>query len=109
MLPKKADGVVNSELFVYGISNVRVVVAGIFPFQVSGRPSSTVYAVAERAANVIKGSFTSSTSSSASTRRRVGTDASLHSKAGVRGRVVKDLVQEDKDGETITTSTHIYN
>lgn len=90
MLPKEAGGVVDSELFVYGISNVRVVDAGIFPFQVSGHPSSTVYAVAERAADVIKGSFTGSTSSSASTRRRDGTDASLHlARAGVRGRVVK--------------------
>lgn len=90
MLPKEAGGVVDSELFVYGTSNVRTVDTGTLPFLVSGHPSSTVYAVAERAADIIKGSFKGSTDSSTSTQRRDAADASVHlARAGVRDRMVK--------------------
>ncbi|KAJ6516557.1 hypothetical protein C8R47DRAFT_961254, partial [Mycena vitilis] len=41
-------GIVNSDLKVYGIENVRVVDAGIIPMMVTGTISSTVYAVAEK-------------------------------------------------------------
>lgn len=86
MLPKQAGGVVSPELIVYGTNNVRVVDAGIFPFQVSGHPSSTTYAMSERASDIIKASFTGST---AVVERREA-DASVHlARAGVRGRVVR--------------------
>lgn len=39
---------------VYGTANVRVVDASIFPFQVCGHLMSTLYAVAERTADIIK-------------------------------------------------------
>ncbi|KAJ6140040.1 hypothetical protein N7471_006526 [Penicillium samsonianum] len=55
MLPKELGGVVDSSLKVYGTSNVRVVDASVMPFQVCGHLQSTVYAVAERAADIIKG------------------------------------------------------
>jgi choline dehydrogenase-like flavoprotein len=54
MMPKELGGVVNNRLKVYGTRNVRVVDASIMPFQVSGHLSSTVYAIAERAADMIK-------------------------------------------------------
>jgi choline dehydrogenase-like flavoprotein len=54
MMPKELGGVVNNRLRVYGTKNVRVVDASIMPFQVSGHLSSTVYAIAERAADMIK-------------------------------------------------------
>jgi choline dehydrogenase-like flavoprotein len=54
MMPKQLGGVVNNRLKVYGTANVRVVDASVLPFQLSGHPSSTVYAVAERAADIIK-------------------------------------------------------
>ncbi|KAJ5804230.1 CAZyme family AA3 [Penicillium psychrosexuale] len=54
MLPKEIGGVVDSSLKVYGTSNVRVVDASVMPFQVCGHLQSTVYAVAERAADIIK-------------------------------------------------------
>ncbi|KAJ5746209.1 hypothetical protein N7520_011391 [Penicillium odoratum] len=54
MMPKEIGGVVDTSLKVYGTSNVRVVDASIIPFQVCGHLQSTIYAVAERAADIIK-------------------------------------------------------
>lgn len=55
MLPEEVGGVVDTSLKVYGTSNVRVVDASVIPFQVCGHLQSTIYAVAERAADIIKG------------------------------------------------------
>ncbi|CAI7613830.1 unnamed protein product [Penicillium bialowiezense] len=55
MLPRDNGGVVDSHLKVYGTRNLRVVDASIFPLEPSGNIQSTVYAVAERAADLIKG------------------------------------------------------
>ncbi|CAI7620673.1 unnamed protein product [Penicillium bialowiezense] len=57
MLPKEVGGVVDTSLKVYGTSNVRVVDASVVPFQVCGHLQSTIYAVAERAADIIKGNI----------------------------------------------------
>ena len=54
MMPKDKGGVVNDRLTVYGTSNVRVVDASVLPFQVCGHLVSTLYAVAERASDLIK-------------------------------------------------------
>ncbi|KAK8076164.1 aryl-alcohol dehydrogenase [Apiospora phragmitis] len=54
MLPRERGGVVDRELRVYGTSNVRVVDASVFPLQTLGNTQSMVYAVAERAADIIK-------------------------------------------------------
>ena len=55
MLPRNEGGVVDSRLFVYGTRNVRVVDASIMPLIPRSNLQSTVYAVAERAADLIKG------------------------------------------------------
>lgn len=55
MMPREKGGVVDAELKVYGTSNVRVVDASVLPFQVCGHLVSTLYAVAEKAADIIKG------------------------------------------------------
>jgi choline dehydrogenase len=55
MLPKEKGGVVNDELKVYGTSNVRVVDASILPTHVQGNIVSLVYALAEKASDIIKG------------------------------------------------------
>lgn len=55
MMPKEVGGVVDTSLKVYGTANVRVVDASVLPMQVCGHLQSTVYAVAERAADIIKG------------------------------------------------------
>ncbi|EPS33801.1 hypothetical protein PDE_08763 [Penicillium oxalicum 114-2] len=55
MLPKEAGGVVDQNLIVYGTKNLRIVDASIFPLIPLANPLATVYAVAERAADLIKG------------------------------------------------------
>ncbi|KAI4273193.1 MAG: hypothetical protein LQ337_004820 [Flavoplaca oasis] len=55
MLPREKGGVVDQNLVVYGTRNLRVVDASIFPVIPQANPMSTVYAVAERAASLIKG------------------------------------------------------
>jgi hypothetical protein len=47
-------GVVDAHLRVYDIKNVRVVDASIMPLQISAHLSSTVYGIAEKAADLIK-------------------------------------------------------
>ncbi|KAH8816943.1 hypothetical protein F5884DRAFT_663223 [Xylogone sp. PMI_703] len=55
MLPRADGGVVDHNLKVYGVENLRVVDASVFPLHVQGNICSLVYAVAERAADLIKG------------------------------------------------------
>ncbi|KAI9676550.1 MAG: hypothetical protein M1817_000709 [Caeruleum heppii] len=54
MEPKNKGGVVDARLKVYGTANLRVVDASVFPLHVRGNPVSLVYAVAEKAADLIK-------------------------------------------------------
>ncbi|KAI8179581.1 Dehydrogenase xptC [Colletotrichum sp. SAR 10_75] len=54
MLPKDLGGVVDSELMVYGTCNLRIVDAGIMPMIPGGHIQAAVYAVAEKAADIIK-------------------------------------------------------
>jgi choline dehydrogenase-like flavoprotein len=53
MMPEEMGGVVNPRLKVYGTSNVRVVDASIFPIIPRGNIVSTVYAVAEKSADIL--------------------------------------------------------
>ncbi|KAJ7493964.1 alcohol oxidase [Mycena latifolia] len=57
MAPKEIGGVVDSHLMVYGLQNVRVVDAGIFPMLVTAPLQPTVYAIAEKAADMIKSAW----------------------------------------------------
>jgi choline dehydrogenase-like flavoprotein len=59
MLPLDKGGVVDSTLLVYGTKNLRIVDASVFPLSSRGNCQSTVYAVAEKAADLIKGEYTS--------------------------------------------------
>ncbi|KAL8950668.1 MAG: hypothetical protein Q9222_003305 [Ikaeria aurantiellina] len=54
MLPRKLGGVVDSKLRVYGVKGLRVVDASVMPIIPATHTSSTVYAVAEKAADLIK-------------------------------------------------------
>lgn len=57
MLPLDKGGVVDPSLKVYGVENLRVVDSSILPIVTRGNPQTTVYAVAERAADIIRGSI----------------------------------------------------
>ncbi|KAJ3741922.1 hypothetical protein DFH05DRAFT_1544868 [Lentinula detonsa] len=52
--PQGAGGVVDDNLIVYGTSNLRVVDASVIPLQIASHIQSTVYAIAEKAADIIK-------------------------------------------------------
>ena len=54
MLPKEEGGVVSDKLIVYGTKNLRIVDASIMPIITRANTQTTVYAVAERAADLIK-------------------------------------------------------
>jgi choline dehydrogenase-like flavoprotein len=54
MLPKGKGGVVDEKLRVYGTTNLRVVDASIMPSIPRANTQTTVYAVAEKAADLIK-------------------------------------------------------
>ncbi|KAI0538691.1 hypothetical protein GGR58DRAFT_525774 [Xylaria digitata] len=55
MLPQERGGVVDPKLVVYGMEDLRIVDASIFPLIPRGNILSSVYAVAEKAADIIKG------------------------------------------------------
>lgn len=55
MMPRELGGVVDSNLTVYGTSNLRVVDASVFPIIPGAHLQAVVYAVAEKAADIIRG------------------------------------------------------
>lgn len=55
MMPREMGGVVDSALRVYGTKNLRVVDASVMPFITAGDTMATVYGIAEKAAEMIKG------------------------------------------------------
>ena len=54
MLSRSAGGAVDSQMLVYGTSNVRVVDGSIFPYQPSAHPMGLTYAVAVHAAKILQ-------------------------------------------------------
>ncbi|KAJ8123736.1 hypothetical protein ONZ43_g380 [Nemania bipapillata] len=54
MMPRHAGGVVDTGLRVYGTRNLRVVDASIMPLIPGGHIQSAIYAIAEKAADIIK-------------------------------------------------------
>jgi choline dehydrogenase-like flavoprotein len=54
MLPREDGGVVNSQLRVYRVRNLRVVDTSIIPLNIRGNICSAVYAIAERMGDMIK-------------------------------------------------------
>jgi choline dehydrogenase len=54
MLPKNQGGVVDANLLVYGLANVRVADASIIPISLSTHLMSSTYGVAEQASDIIR-------------------------------------------------------
>ena len=54
MIPKKDGGVVDPEFKVYGTNNLRIVDGSVLPIQLSAHLSSSLYGLAELAADVIR-------------------------------------------------------
>jgi hypothetical protein len=57
MLPRELGGVVDANLLVYGLANVRVADASVPPISLSTHLMSSTYGVAEQAANIIRGFY----------------------------------------------------
>ena len=55
MMPRGLGGVVDERLRVYGVRGLRVVDASVLPVIVAANLQVTMYAVAEKAADLIKG------------------------------------------------------
>lgn len=95
MLPQAQGGVVGADLKVYGLTNVRVADASVFPFEFSSHLMAQTYGLAEQAAELIQGTYTdvdaTTTSASASaTRTSTGaktstTDTTSGAAAGLTG------------------------
>ncbi|KAG6809937.1 hypothetical protein H0H92_014019 [Tricholoma furcatifolium] len=58
LLPRQDGGVVDTQFRVYGTKNLRVADASIIPIQIGGHPQATLYAFAEKLADIIKGDST---------------------------------------------------
>ncbi|XXH00934.1 hypothetical protein Hte_007285 [Hypoxylon texense] len=54
MLAREEGGVVDTNLLVYGTSNVRIVDGSVFPYQPSAHPMGLTYAIAMRAAQLLQ-------------------------------------------------------
>lgn len=57
MLPREEGGVVDANLRVYGLANVRIADASVPPMSLSTHLMASTYGVAEQAANIIRGSW----------------------------------------------------
>ncbi|PLW12555.1 hypothetical protein PCANC_18144 [Puccinia coronata f. sp. avenae] len=53
MMPKSQAGVVDPQLKVYGTRNLRVVDASVIPIQIGAHPALTIYAMAEKAVELM--------------------------------------------------------
>ncbi|EEA24752.1 hypothetical protein TMatcc_007851 [Talaromyces marneffei ATCC 18224] len=61
MLPREQGGVVDANLRVYGLANVRVADASVVPISLSTHLMSSTYGVAEQAGNIIRAYYTNTT------------------------------------------------
>lgn len=55
MLPREDGGVVDPKLKVYGTTNLRIVDVSVYPMQIGSHTQALAYALAEQAADIIKG------------------------------------------------------
>ncbi|KXN90306.1 Oxygen-dependent choline dehydrogenase [Leucoagaricus sp. SymC.cos] len=80
MLPKEQGGVVDNKLKVYGLANVRVVDASVFPINFAAHTMAPVYGLVEIAAEIIQNDYAppSVNSSDSSDRGSSGSSGDQH-------------------------------
>lgn len=84
MLPREQGGVVDANLRVYGLANVRVADASVPPIALSTHLMSSTYGVAEQASNIIRAFWNSGIPSQpAYSHTRLSTASSSNSGSGV--------------------------
>lgn len=66
MLPQNQGGVVDANLRVYGLANVRVADASVVPIALSTHLMASTYGVAEQAGNIIRAYYTNTTTTGTS-------------------------------------------
>lgn len=81
MLPQDQGGVVDANLRVYGLANVRVADASVVPIALSTHLMSSTYGVAEQASNIIRAYYTNTTTSLSTGGSDPGSTASATSTA----------------------------
>ncbi|KZT01003.1 GMC oxidoreductase [Laetiporus sulphureus 93-53] len=81
MLPEDQGGVVDSNLLVYGLTNVRVADASVFPFEFSAHLMAPVYGLAEQAASVILGTVSNSSTSTTTSKNSTSSASSATTSA----------------------------
>jgi len=59
MLPQEMGGVVDANLRVYGVFNLRVIDASVFPIEWSAHMMAPTYGLAEKAAEIIAADYSS--------------------------------------------------
>ena len=57
MLPQNMGGVVDAKLHVYGVSNLRVVDASVFPIEWAAHLMAPTYGLAEKAAEILAADY----------------------------------------------------
>lgn len=90
MLPREQGGVVDANLRVYGLANVRVADASVVPIALSTHLMASTYGVAEQASNIIQAYYTNTsttTSANASTTSATGSSSSDFSSLGANSSV----------------------
>jgi len=75
MLPKEQGGVVDANLKIYGLDNVRVVDSSVFPIEWAAHMMAPTYGLAEQAADIIKAQYASMGPSSSSSPGPSGTSS----------------------------------
>jgi choline dehydrogenase-like flavoprotein len=86
MMPEDEGGVVDTKLKVYSVANLRIIDASVFPLEIRNNLQSSVYAVAEKAADIIKSDWKENNRIKNRQKRRTSPETEVVKKSGKRAR-----------------------
>jgi len=101
MLPLEQGGVVDANLRVYGLSNVRVADASVPPIAFSAHLTCSTYGLAEQASTIIRAFYNGASSTGTNVTSGNGT----HSSGGSTGSFSGDSSGGSKNSSSTTSST----